>query len=101
MNQLNSTYKGELSSEDLLDAMKQLMEKASPKKTAFVVMTGTRGMEMFNLELRRSHLRGLVTELRRADKITREEETTLDQMIDSPDNENLTVAEVIIEQKQI
>jgi len=48
---------------------------------------------------RRSILKGFVTELRKEGKITREEEITLDQMIDSPDEENLTVVETIIEQK--
>lgn len=69
MKQLNNTYKGELSFEDLLDVMKQVMEKSFPKVKTFVVMTGARRMEILNLELRRSHLRGLVTELRRLIKL--------------------------------
>ena len=66
------------------------------------VHTGQRGMEMFNdamiVEARVKPARSLCNKLLADNKITNEEYKSLREMIESPDRENLTLAETILEQ---
>jgi len=91
------------------DFMKDLEMKDSNSSRQFVVHTGQGGMNLFNnaikkeveeQELKRRRLEaGLsVSKMKVANKITYEEWHNLKDMIKSPDPENLTVVESIIEQ---
>lgn len=68
----------------------------------FYVHTGQGGMALFNdamiLEARIKPARSLCNRLLTEDKITEDEHKSLREMINSPDRENLTLAETILEQ---
>jgi len=94
-----------------LDMIKNFMKDLEVKSTdrQFVVQTGIGGMNMFNnaikkeveeQELKRRRLEAhlKVSKMKVANKVTYEEWHNLKDMIKSPDPENLTVVESIIEQ---
>jgi len=88
-----------------VDVLQDFDDRLSEKKLVadtrlrLAVHTGSTSIHSSNLELMRSNLRGNVTELRRENKLFAEEADALYNMIDSPDEENLVVAQTIIEIK--
>jgi hypothetical protein len=83
--------------------MNELSVDAQAQARQFYVMTGAHGERMINDAMQRqvrvdSALRKLVT-ARSMKRLTREEANTLRDMIRSPDEENLTVAECILKEK--
>ena len=73
------------------------MYKHTPIDRSFHVLTGAGGMDMFNHQMRVTHLTSILTALIKADRVTSEQVTTLSAMINSPDRENMVVAETIMD----
>lgn len=89
------------SEKELREAIHTMYNDQDPEPREFIVRTGEGGMRMFNEAMKRqvrldSANRG-VNSLEETNKITSEEAANLRAMIKSPDLENLTVVESVIE----
>lgn len=92
-----------LTRETILDYMKELAQEAKEHPRDFYMMTGREGHKRFEEATQRQvridfALRRLVT-ARSIGGLTKEEVDTIRSMIHSPDQENLVVAEYILEEK--
>lgn len=99
---LNNSTKASYSSSSFnLDDFTEIMNKFSEEKANdrnFSVWTGTRGMELFHMQMRRQCAFDQLKQL--PDSFTDEEYDSIVKMIESEDDENLVVAETIMDIKQ-
>lgn len=78
---------------------KGLFEQISESnKRVWNVQTGEKGMLMFFHAMRVENLMQMLGALEVENKVTQEELTRIQEMIKSPDHENVTMAELIMEQ---
>ena len=66
---------------------------------SFVFFTGIDGMRIFNHQVDKAFTTELLKELNKLKKVTPEENTSLEKMIDSADTENFDLAKIIINTK--
>ncbi len=92
----------DLNLEDFRVMLSEFSKLERRDEREFYVHTGQRGMEMFNdamiIEARVKPARSLCNKLLTENKITQDEYKSLREMIESPDRENLTLAETVLEQ---
>lgn len=69
-----------------------------PSKREFVVSTGIAGAKMIDRAIKVEFLMQMLGELVAENKVTQEELTSIQEMIKSPDYENHTVAQSIMEE---
>lgn len=84
---------------ELREAIAALYARQPQPDRQVVVRTGPLGAQMFNKALKRESLLMYLRELRINGQISKEERNSLSAMIKSPDQENWTVAELIMDEK--
>ena len=83
----------EITNERITSVMKEL-SKRSTLQREIIIYTGVAGFELFNHNLRVVTLKNLL-DLKKV-YVTSEQYNRLISMLDSPDQENFTIAEILI-----
>jgi hypothetical protein len=93
-----ATYR-KLSKKELSDAMADLSKIPMPEKRPYTILTGRKGMRQFDKNIKQAANMLLLESLERRGLVTKAEFRSIEDMINSDDYRDVTMAEAILEIK--